>query len=725
MLALYILSLGISAGLTGVFIRQVLAEMGFVAGFQAGVLLAGSVACAYAALQLLFMALLRLLQPTRAPGPYMAEMASHFSALVLVPFLLDVSIPWPHPSFERIEPLVYLGTFAGLHLFFKLASFFASLRGQPGHRWGIIGWLAGAALLVWAAQAGMARWLVESEEARPHPPDDVGRYRIGDEYALARPMPEGAHLECELTSYEGQTLTLRWAPAPGLEQSQGGERRIYVTVTLEGDETKDYSTSLQLGPTGWSEMRVPSYFIPPGVRRCTVRWAQSREPGWQRLLGLHPIAGARLDADGGAPASLGQVLLSGPYEHQVRPQAKGLSFLVIVVEGLGANHVSSMGYERETTPSLDRLGYSALAFPNTFTPAPETEAACMTLLTGLNPLQHGYLGTQSGPLPEGAETITELLREGHYVTAAFTEGEGPGRHDMVFGSGFERGFEVFDPSYADDSDAAGMHAAGMHAAESGENAPLLPRGSRVTLEKARAWVARHRDLKSFTFLRLRELGDLRWRERYGTGFQEDGETPTSMDVYDSAIAYVDGQIGALIKYVRDHETRKNTCIIITSPYGLDFSQGRSGQPRAGLTEPSLRVPLIVSVPGLDKRKRPGLVGLEDVAATMAKIAGVRFTEPIEGRNFLQGPNGNHPISMFGDPLALSIRTPKWRYSWQSGTPPFGSVANPRSVSIGLYEVARAGLWWRHDRAEGYSGTAQKYRQELSSYFQSRRGKRSL
>ena len=91
-MALYMVSLGLSAGLMGVFAHDVLDELCYVHGLESDVMMAGAVACAYACVQLLYMALVRLLKPTRSPGALFAETLSHLAALAFIPYLMDMAV---------------------------------------------------------------------------------------------------------------------------------------------------------------------------------------------------------------------------------------------------------------------------------------------------------------------------------------------------------------------------------------------------------------------------------------------------------------------------------------------------------------------------------------------------------------------------------------------------------------------------------------------------------
>jgi len=687
-MALYMVSLGLSAGLMGVFAHEVLDELGYVHGLESDVMVAGAVACAYACVQLLYMAVVRLLKPTRSPGPLFAETLSHLAALAFIPYLMDMAVKWPHPVLYKVEPLVYLAGFGAVHAFFKLASFYAAIRGKPCGRFWALGWLVASMLCAATGYWAVIQWLGVSRAVQPQAAGAEHHYRVGGQYAAARAVPEGAVVAYGLSDYPDPCLTLRWAnvPDPGAEVEP--LERIHVSITIEGEETRKRSFALTLNPDSWRGLQISAASMPPKARRCSILWQKQEPPAWHRLLeplGLSPIA-----------ASNAQVLLSGPFEHEGRGASGEPSFVVIVAEGLGAAHVSGFGYERATTPALDGLAAHAMVYPEAYTPAPEAEAACMSLLTGVTPLTHGYLGSSHGPLGEDRETLAEVLQAERYATAAFTEGEATGEGDLVFGSGFERGFEVFDASY-----------------RAAASDPDGPTGSASTLERVSQWIDDHADSKFLVFVRLRELREPRWEERYAPGFAPDEGEPTPRDVYDSAVAYLDGELGALIDHIRSGPAGHHVCLVVTSAYGLDFSAGRDALPVVGLTEDSLRVPLILYGPQLRRTGRqPHRVSLEDVAATLFSLAHTGVGYVIDGRSLVENPQPKDPISMFGSPLALSLRSDQWRYSWQSGWRPFAEEPTDPAGDVELYDVKQA-------EKQGYKRDAMRARHDLVAQYRAR------
>ena len=689
MLALYILSLLASAGLTGLFVRQVVGGLGLVQGFEAEMMLATGAACAYISLQLLYVAFMKAIEPTRAGGPLFAEALSHLGAVALVPYLLGVRIAWPHPLLLKAEPLIYLGAFGAIHGLFKLVSFFAAIRGKASSRIWAFGWLLASGVAGYGAFELLDELAREATLTQLPPPALERVYRMGDVCALARPVSEGAVSACETEYYPGACLTMRWANVPGADEDPllAEERigRIYVTAQLEGGQASQWSSILNLEEGRWTRLRIPADRIPEGLRSCSVFWTSEKEPLWRRISGVRPMV-----------KSHRRVLLSGPFQHEERGEDSEPNFLVLAIEGLGAEHLSCMGYKRDTTPALDVLAKKGAAWANVYTPAPESPAACMTLLTGTNPLAHGYLGARRGPLPEAYETVAGVLRGKHYATAAFTEGEGGAEAGLVFDGSLARGFEVLDSSY--DYEA----------------------GSKATLNKIKSWINSHAGEKYMVFACLRELGDPRWSSRYeARGFAKDPAGATLLDVYDSALAYLDGEIGVLIDGVRAAKGGKRTCIIVTSPYGLDLSSETDGAPALGLTEDCLRVPLLMAGPGIEAGEpRDAVAGLEDVAPTLLGLAHTALDYVIDGKDLIEYDESREPISMFGAPMALSLRAGGWRFSWQSGRHAFVSGTQSAGDIIELYDVVKArGRRGKQNAVEEHPELAAQYRDLLQSYVE--------
>lgn len=181
MLALYLVTLGTSAGLVGAFAHQVLAELGFAPSFQTGVLITGVAVFTYVSVQLFFMGLLKMTWPTRDTALYLSEMASNLSALLLLPFLMQMKMDRADTAMDRYEPLFYAAAFVLLHGVFKLISCYTAYKGKRVPRWGSTGWLVAGVLLAATSYGAGWSWWEATQNNRPQFRDVLRHYQAGPE----------------------------------------------------------------------------------------------------------------------------------------------------------------------------------------------------------------------------------------------------------------------------------------------------------------------------------------------------------------------------------------------------------------------------------------------------------------------------------------------------------------------------------------------------------------
>ena len=626
---LYVISLVASCGTFGVFIQRILASEGYAPGFNLGLSLTLGFASVFLASQLAYAACVQLFKPTRAKSFFLAESLSQAAALILAPEMLGLSIEWPIPALEKAEPLLLLAAFGLVHCFFKFMSFYAALAAKPSTRLFVVGWAGMSALAAVLSLFMLRGWVDQIRNAIPEVPGELNAYHVNNVYRQARAMPEGSVVGEDITSYPGQTLTLAWAASPEKTDPRPAPERIYVTCYLYGKETKRFTQSLKMKTSGWTEMRIPADVIPAEFESYSISWGREKEPPWQRFIPFRPVVTA--------PQTL---LLDGPRNHEHRGLDSTPNIVVVAIDGLASGHVSYLGYNRKTTSGLDSLANAALNFPLTYAPSPEPVPAHVSLLTGHSPLKHGILGENRKPIGQDLQTLAQLLQSANYATAAFVEQVEDSPDDIPYGLGLERGFDFFD-----------------------NTPPSEKIGSGATLQRARSWIDAHIESKFFAYVRLTELTEFSLQERYKPGFLPKTGEPAMVDVYDSALQYLDRHIGDFVRYIRDHDTRRNTVLVVLGTFGYEFSKDANGQPRLGLNEESLRVPLLILIPGQQKAPREDLVGLEDLYPTLLNIAKLKYSAALDGKDFLAGPTGREPVAVWTAPFALSIRTAKWRCLW--------------------------------------------------------------
>ena len=115
--------------------------------------------------------------------------------------------------------------------------------------------------------------------------------------------------------------------------------------------------------------------------------------------------------------------------------ASGPSFLVVVLDTVRADHTSTYGYGRATTPALDRLAGRGTRFERAYSTSSWTFPAHASLFTGLLPEQHGA-HSEHFALSHDLPTLAGLLASNGYATAAFS-----GSPLVSAKTGMTRGFQ--------------------------------------------------------------------------------------------------------------------------------------------------------------------------------------------------------------------------------------------------------------------------------------------
>ncbi|NQU58006.1 MAG: sulfatase-like hydrolase/transferase [Rhodospirillales bacterium] len=113
-----------------------------------------------------------------------------------------------------------------------------------------------------------------------------------------------------------------------------------------------------------------------------------------------------------------------------------LNVLILTIDALRADRTSLLGYNRPTTPTLERLAKNALVCEKAFSLGPFTQSACIQLFTSSRPLSYG--GYDHGARDRPETLFKKLNDEGyrttnlstlHWVNKYF--GYGPGVDEEV------------------------------------------------------------------------------------------------------------------------------------------------------------------------------------------------------------------------------------------------------------------------------------------------------
>ena len=105
--------------------------------------------------------------------------------------------------------------------------------------------------------------------------------------------------------------------------------------------------------------------------------------------------------------------------HEPKAPSEPFNFLLLTLDTLRADRLGCYGYSQAETPNLDRLASQGVRFEEAISPVPSTLPSHATILTGLFPQAHGVRDNGTFLLSEDHVTLTELLKDAGYETAAF------------------------------------------------------------------------------------------------------------------------------------------------------------------------------------------------------------------------------------------------------------------------------------------------------------------
>ena len=399
-----------------------------------------------------------------------------------------------------------------------------------------------------------------------------------------------------------------------------------------------------------------------------------REHWGQRSLDLSHLAGQTvtlaLEADaerGGTVALWTLPTLSG-----ARASDKP-NIIFYVIDGGGAEHMSLYGYNRRTTPNLERIAAEGVVFEYAYSNSTWTKPSTPSFMTSL---QHSVLGgyrSDSDPLPEQAVTMAQHMHRAGYQTGVFVSNSYAGRlsslergADLIRDS--ERGsnsvssvslhnnFWRWRESYAAEPYWVHFQTTDVH----GPWRPVAPfAGLFLTPESRERYDEWERQLRNAGSDPRPVLAD----------FAETGISPVAhfdarRRIYDEAIAHQDYQLGRLVERLKAVGEWEHTLLIVAA----DHSHGP-----AGLRDPSVhrwgpmlrssqtRSPLIIVWPGriVGGQRFSQPVSMIDMLPTILDLAGLPMPEVMQGQSLaplLLGEEGWEPRPVILDEFYVDQET---------------------------------------------------------------------
>jgi len=316
------------------------------------------------------------------------------------------------------------------------------------------------------------------------------------------------------------------------------------------------------------------------------------------------------------------------------------NIILIVMDATRSDHLSCYGYERNTTPSIDKIAEEGVLFKNVISPSTWTVPSHASIFTGLFPFEHGA-GHVSPYLPEKIETLTEILKKEGYQTLAYSN------NPWMRFIGLSRKFDDFQEGWREHKGRYFYEVVYNELTKLVKrNDPtwlIKDKGAAETTQYVSRWIRNHIKSPFFVFINYMEPHlphspspynsiyipeniapeDIKKVLRSAIGMGKGGafllkrkrsqeELSLINALYDGEIHYLDKRIGALYEHLKKLNVLDDTLLIITSDHGENLGDHGILGHAFGLFNSLLNVPLIIRHPTYFT---PGLIIENNVQTT--------------------------------------------------------------------------------------------------------------
>jgi arylsulfatase A-like enzyme len=302
---------------------------------------------------------------------------------------------------------------------------------------------------------------------------------------------------------------------------------------------------------------------------------------------LGPFAGRtgtlsfHADAEGSAPPAAMLALFGAP---RILPQAQAdePNVLLVTIDCLRADHVHAYGYERRTTPTLDRLSAEGVRFAHAYTNAPMTLPSLAQLFSS-KLFPSAADATWLAPFHAAGVPSTAIVNNPYLALWQIVrDPEGRDSFDRLSFEGNRNARAITDQAIAElDRNPGTRFVLYLHYLDAHSPYALIPEGADP-------------------------FGDPSYRGRVTQSFNDvaasaDRYSPADrqrvIDWYDAGVHWIDQNLGRLIDHLRADGRLDRTLVVATADHGEElWDHGRffHGQ---SLYDELLHVPLVVRLPG--------------------------------------------------------------------------------------------------------------------------------
>jgi arylsulfatase A-like enzyme len=354
-----------------------------------------------------------------------------------------------------------------------------------------------------------------------------------------------------------------------------------------------------------------------------------------------------------------QLAMATHHEATGHAAAGSPNVLLLVLDTVRAKSLGLYGYDRDTSPNLDRLARTGVTFAQARSTAPWTLPSHAGMFTGRWPGELFQFHEQK--LDPKVPTLAGFLGRHGYATAGFVANTFYCNSWFGLSNGFDH-YEDFD-------EVSGVSPTEiLRNAEVGRRLIALAGDDRdsQSIERKDAdringdflkWLPKRGDRPFFAFLNFMDAHASYKPPAAGKHFGLRPTTPADLqtlegwhqlefipddprsvtlarDAYDDCIAALDAAIGRLLDELARRKLLDNTLVIIAADHGEELGEHRLVGHGRSLYRDELHVPLLMIRPGQVPSGKivAEPVSLRDLPATVVGLLGLSAGSPFPGRS---------------------------------------------------------------------------------------------
>lgn len=343
------------------------------------------------------------------------------------------------------------------------------------------------------------------------------------------------------------------------------------------------------------------------------------------------------------PVILLLLLNAGVYVVDKTAGPGGPNIVYIVIDTLRYDTLGSSGYQRDTSPNIDRIAGEGVLFKRAFSSAPWTKPSVASLFSGLSPNRHRAVDAR-GALPEAVPVMAEILKNEGYRTLFFS-----GKNNFIGkGFNFHQGFDYYLNRNLKARKLTGRALSELQTnMEAEQGKPFFVYIHYMDVHLPYNW-----NRFNYLFTPQREdalfvpgVSRHKFIKRKTAANKVSAEDKAYIKaLYDGQVRYVDENVKKIIEWLKENDLFENTLLVITSDHGEEFWEHKNFEHGHTLYDELIHVPLIVAGNGLTKEVVERPVRLIDLLPTVLKMAGIKKRHyRLEGVELFDKSNHKKPV----------------------------------------------------------------------------------